>query len=80
MNGFRYAARKGWLAALTRDAIATADWFGDRDSHTRGVPVPAKNAGRPFSPADLSRREKGLLFFFWTVVASRSQAMSAGKN
>jgi hypothetical protein len=44
MNGFRYAIRKEWLAALTRDAIATADWFGDRNSHTRGVPVQAKNS------------------------------------
>jgi hypothetical protein len=35
MNGFRYAARKVWLAALIRDAIATAEWFDDWDSHMR---------------------------------------------
>jgi hypothetical protein len=29
MSGSRYAARKEWLAALFRDAIVTADWFGD---------------------------------------------------
>ena len=32
MNGSRYAARKEWLAALIRDAIATADWFVDWNS------------------------------------------------
>jgi hypothetical protein len=29
MSGSRYAARKEWLAALIKDAIVTADWFGD---------------------------------------------------
>ena len=29
MSGSRYAARKEWLAVLIRDAIVTADRFGD---------------------------------------------------
>jgi hypothetical protein len=43
MNGSRYAARKEWLAALIRDAIATADWFGDWDFAHANLAVGTSN-------------------------------------
>ena len=39
MDGSGYAARKERLAALTRDAIAIADYFGDWDFAHANLPV-----------------------------------------
>jgi len=43
-----------------------------------GVPAEPK-PGHTRSPPDLSRRNKGLLFFLWSVLASIAQGGSAGK-
>ena len=40
----------------------------------------AENGGHTLSPPDLARRDKGLLSFVWSVLASIGQTKSAGKN